>query len=164
MDVQELIQNGAVMGDPLPAPRKPVPPRSLGRPEFDKEGLTEFQALPPDKQKEELKASWADAAYILAERLKRFSMTVSRKDFGRLQQLATSAGVAYDKVIPKGESQNLNLTQNVMFNLFGSLGGDKIMRILMPPVPKPLKELENGHPGEDRPAGGEDSGEGRGDR
>ncbi len=154
----QLAQNGAEMVDlPVITTKRPAPPRSLGRPEFDKEGLEEFQVKPLDKQKETLKASWADAAYILAERLKRFSMTVSRKDFGRLQQLATSAGVAFDKVFPKGEQQSLAVHGNVMFNLFGSLGGDKIMKILSPQIPV-IKELQDArgddHSGEDRGLGG----------
>ena len=143
MEIEVIAQNGEVMVEPpLATPKRPAPPRSLGRPEFDTKALTEFQAKPPSLQKEELKASWADAAYILAERLKRFSMSVSRKDFGRLQQLATSAGVAYDKVIPKGEGSNIAIQGNVMFNLFGNLGGDKVMRILAPSVPQ-LKEPDN---------------------
>jgi len=151
-------QNGAVMADPpLATPKKSSPPRSLGRPEFDTKGLIEFQAKPLQEQKETLKASWADAAYVLAERLKRFSMSVSRKDFGRLQQLATSAGVAYDKVFPKGEQQPLAVHGNVMFNLFGSLGGDKIMSILTPQIPQP-KEPINVTPEADRIVGGGTSG------
>lgn len=161
MTVSQLLEEadiGQVMDTPLPALRKrPPPPKSLGRPEFDSKGLAEFQSKPPEKQKEELKTSWAEAAYILAERLKRFAMTVSRKDFGRLQQLATSAGVAYDKVIPKGmEQPNLAVHGNVMFNLFGSLGADKVMRILTPTV-APIKEIVDGCGSEGRQDHGEDA-------
>lgn len=119
------------------------PPKSLGRPEFDTSSLAQFQVKPQDKQKDDLKAAWADAAYILSERLKRFAMTVSRKDFGRLQQLVTSAGIAYDKVFPKGESTGAVINGNIMFNLFGSLGGEKVMRILQPPTPV-YKEIPHG--------------------
>ena len=150
--------NGEIMADlPLEAPKRPHPPKSLGRPEFDKEGLVEFQALPPDKQKEELKASWADAAYVLAERLKRFSMTVSRKDFGRLQQLSIAAGTVYDKVIPKGTEGGQVHNGNVIFNLFGSLGADKLKAILTPPLPVP-KETIDARPTADRQVGGSTSG------
>lgn len=160
----QSAHNAVEMGDLLlRTTKKPTPPRSLGRPEFDKEGLEEFQAKPLSQQKEALKASWVDAAYILAERFKRFSMTVSRKDFGRLQQLATSAGVAYDKVFPKGEQQAVAVHGNVMFNLFGSLGGDKVMQILSPPVPV-IKESIDVSPSPDREVGGEAPGEDRGDR
>lgn len=150
MDLEIEAQNGEVMADP-PAKTRPKPPRSLGRPEFDTDGLIAFNAKPPSSQKEEIKASWASAAYILAERLKRFSMTVSRKDFGRLQQLATSAGVAYDKVFPKGEHPVLEASNNVIFNLFGNLGGEQVMRILQPAIPTlpvPVKELTNGISGQ----------------
>ena len=131
----------ALTGAVIPrAKRTSIPPLSKGRPiEFDAKSLVEYQAKPPSIQKEVLKASWADAAFILAERLKRFSTTVSRKDFGRLQQLATSAGVAYDKVIPKNTSDNTLGTGNVIFNLFGSLGVDKIKAIL---APQPVQTLQ----------------------
>ena len=63
------------MGD-LTVSTKSKPPKSLGRPEFDRSALTEFQAKPPSEQKEVLKTEWADLAFILAERAKRFIITV----------------------------------------------------------------------------------------
>lgn len=136
----DLADNGEIKADPPTLP-KSVLPKSLGRPEFDRSALIEFQSQPPGKQKEVLKTEWADAAFILAERLKRFSMTVSRKDFGRLQQLVTSAGIAYDKVFPKGEQVNtVAIHGSVMFNLFGSLGQDKVTKILTPQLPPQLED------------------------
>src|SRR5688572_25189279 len=133
--------NGEIMVE-VPQSVKSRPPKSLGRPEFDRSALEGFQAKPPSEQKEVLKTEWADLAFILAERAKRFSMTVSRKDFGRLQQLTTTAGIAYDKIFPKGDpASGVAIHGNVMFNLFGNLGQEKINRILTPMAIPTVKEI-----------------------
>jgi len=116
----------------LPDRPKGRPPAfPLGRPEFNKQLLEEFKSLPHEGRRAKLKQSWAEIAFILAERAKRFGMTVSTKDFGRLQQLVISAGIAVDKVIPKTETTPVG---NIVLNLFGSIGADKMLSMVAPPA------------------------------
>ena len=115
--------------DNSPASRLPVSP---GRPAFDKGSLDEFKKLPLEKQKGKIRESWAEVAFILAARAKQFGKTVTKADFGRLQQLVTSAGIAVDKVITKGE---VPMTTNVVFNLFGGIGAERMLKVVQPQVP-----------------------------
>jgi len=130
---QETASNGEEMGKPrVLTSRKNKPPPSLGRPEFDRSALDEFKGLPHEAKRAALKQTWAEVAFVLASRAKRFGMTVSTKDFGRLQQLVTSAGIAVDKVIPKTETAHAG---NIVLNLFGSVGADKMLAMVAPPTP-----------------------------
>jgi len=128
----------------------PPMPRSPGRPvEVDKEAVSAFVAQPLKQKQVALKEDWAELAYILVNRAKRIGATISRQDFGRLQQLVTSAGIAIDKVVPKGDPpppppppvEGVNVYGNVMFNLFGSLGQAKVMDMLVPKLPQPKQEV-----------------------
>ena len=110
-------------------PQMPVSP---GRPAFDKTSLSEFAMLPLEKQKGRLRESWAEAAFVMVERAKRFAMTATKGDFGRLQQMVTSAGIATDKVIPKGEQP---MATNMVINLFGGIGAEKMLKVVQPHIP-----------------------------
>src|SRR5437867_4716880 len=101
----EPAPSGEEMGETrVLTSRKNKPPISLGRPEFDQKDLAEFKSRPMAEQRKAIERTWSEVAYILASRVRRFGMTVATKDFGRLQQLTTSAAIAKDKVFPKVEA------------------------------------------------------------
>lgn len=112
----------AVQGRKLAASSK----RTLGgRPAFNTKQHAAFTAQPIEKKAEILKRQWANIGYILLCQGERFAQSVTKKDYGRLMQLLSSAGIAYDKVVPKGESLG-----NVTFNLFKGLDSTKLATVL----------------------------------
>lgn len=96
-----------------------------GRPAFDLKKQAAFAAQPIEKKAEVLKRQWANIAYILLCQGERFAQSVTKKDYGRLMQLLSSAGIAYDKVVPKGE-----IAGSLTFNLFKGLDSDKLAQVL----------------------------------
>jgi len=109
-----------------------------GRPAFNTKQHAAFTAQPIEKKAEILKRQWANIGYILLCQGERFAQSVTKKDYGRLMQLLSSAGIAYDKVVPKGESLG-----NVTFNLFKGLDSTKLANVLgqsqvMPSSPTPI--------------------------
>ncbi len=96
-----------------------------GRPAFNTKRHAAFTAQPIEKKAEILKRQWANIGYILLCQGERFAQSVTKKDYGRLMQLLSSAGIAYDKVVPKGESLG-----NVTFNLFKGLDSTKLASVL----------------------------------
>jgi hypothetical protein len=73
-----------------------------------------------------LREEFADVAYIVLKRAKMFAPSVSKRDFGKLTMLMSSAGIAYDKVIPKGEP----LGVAIQVNLFKGLSQERIGPVL----------------------------------
>lgn len=96
-----------------------------GRPAFDTERHNKFVTQPIEKKAEVLKQQWSNIAYILLCQGERFAQSVTKKDYGRLMQLLSSAGIAYDKVVPKGE-----LAGGLTFNLFNGLDKGKLQSVL----------------------------------
>ena len=106
---------------PPPASRKTLG----GRPAFNTKQHAAFTAQPLEKKAEILKKQWANIGYILLCQGERFAQSVTKKDYGRLMQLLSSAGIAYDKVVPKGE-----LAGSLTFNLFNGLDKGKLQAVL----------------------------------
>jgi hypothetical protein len=96
-----------------------------GRPAFDAKKQAAFASQPIERKAEILKRQWANIGYILLCQAERFSQSVTKKDFGRLMQLLSSAGIAYDKVVPKGE-----VLGSLTFNLFKGLEPSKLNAVL----------------------------------
>jgi len=96
-----------------------------GRPAFNTKQHAAFTAQPLEKKAEVLRKQWANIGYILLCQAERFSQSVTKKDYGRLMQLLSSAGIAYDKVVPKGELQG-----SLTFNLFNGLDKGKLQSVL----------------------------------
>ena len=96
-----------------------------GRPAFNTKQHAAFTAQPLEKKAEVLRKQWANIGYILLCQAERFSQSVTKKDYGRLMQLLSSAGIAYDKVVPKGE-----LAGSLTFNLFNGLDKSKLQQVL----------------------------------
>lgn len=96
-----------------------------GRPAFNTKQHALFTAQPIEKKAEILKRQWANIGYILLCQGERFAQSVTKKDYGRLMQLLSSAGIAYDKVVPKGE-----MLGSLTFNLFKGLDNHKVAAVL----------------------------------
>lgn len=106
-----------------------------GRPAFNTKQHAAFTAQPLEKKAEILKRQWANIGYILLCQAERFSQSVTKKDYGRLMQLLSSAGIAYDKVVPKGE-----LAGSLTFNLFNGLDKSKLQSVLGQSQVKPSSD------------------------
>ena len=119
-----------------------IPPKASkktlgGRPAFDSKRHAQFASQPLEKKAEVLRKQWANIGYILLSQAERFSQSVTKKDYGRLMQLLSSAGIAYDKVVPKGESMG-----NIQFNLFNGLDKSKLAGVLGIAQGSPQVEVE----------------------
>lgn len=122
-------------------PRGKLPLRNAsGRPSFDTKGFAQYLDKPLSDKKKLLTEQWAQLAYILLGKATSVAMGVTKKDFGRLMQIVTTAGIAHDKLFPKG----LDVSGNLVFNLFQGLPNDKVLRVLGDvPVPseRPLDSI-----------------------
>ena len=139
-DLQELGNNFMASEKPLgvetlvdleeigiPSRGKPSPKFPLGREVFDRKGFALYQAQPLESKRELLRKSWLDVSYLALGRTTSLALTLQKKDFGRLVQLLTSAGIAYDKVFPKDIAPNNN---TLVFNLFKGLPSDRLLRVV----------------------------------
>jgi len=71
---------------------------------------------------------------LVLGKAKLLSMSLAKKDYGRLVQLLTASGIAWDKVFPKVDSVQGN---NLVLNLFNGLPKDKVVRVIGEvPIPK----------------------------
>lgn len=118
---------GTPGGLPLVARGKPSVKNPLGKVAFDTKGLRLFQAKPLETKREILRAQWSGLAYILLSKATAIAQGVSKKDFGRLMQLVTTAGISYDKVFPKVENPSVG---NLVVNLFKGLPSEKVLGVL----------------------------------
>src|SRR6185503_10344067 len=100
---------------------------------LDRESYRAFQAQSIEKKREYLKQQWLDVAYLVLGKAKLLSMSLAKKDYGRLVQLLTASGIAWDKVFPKIEGIQGN---NLVLNLFNGLPKDKVVRVIGE-VPQP---------------------------
>ena len=96
-----------------------------GRVAFNTKQHAAYTAQPLEKKAEILKRQWANVGYILLCQAERFAQSVTKKDYGRLMQLLSSAGIAYDKVVPKGE-----VLGSLTFNLFNGLDKSRLKGVL----------------------------------
>ena len=123
---------------------KPSKGQPLGRIVFDKVGFAKYRANPLETKREYLKNQWLDLTYLLLGKATALAMTVQKKDFGRLVQILTSAGIAHDKVFPKVHDASVG---NLVVNMFKGLPTDKVLRVIGgAPVP-------SGEPLEGKPLG-----------
>lgn len=100
----------------------------FGLPKNDKQALIAYTKQSKQKQREILGEQWAALAYSLVERANLYAPFITKKDFGRLQQLITTAGIAYDKVCPK-DIVHSN-TANLMVNLFHGLDTKQLAQVV----------------------------------
>ena len=113
---------------------KPSSKHPLGRVAFNTRGLTVFQSKPLESKRDILRDQWASLAYVLLGKANAISQSVTKKDFGRLMQLVTTAGISYDKVFPKVENPSVG---NLVVNLFKGLPSEKVLGVLgAAPTPK----------------------------
>ncbi len=124
----------AVPSKPKGKTPKYIPP---SKQPLDRQALAAFQAQPLDKKKEYLRNEFLTIAYLVSGKAKLLSMSLAKKDYGRLVQLLTAVGISWDKVFPKDIPPSGN---NLVLNLFNGLPRDKIVRVIgeVPtPVPTP---------------------------
>lgn len=114
-------------GQGIPNRGKPSKKHPLGREVFDTKGLIEYKAKPLESKRDILKNQWLDLSYVLLGKANSIAPTLLKKDYGRLVQLLTSAGIAYDKVFPKAEQSSVS---NLVVNMFKSLPNDKVLRVI----------------------------------
>lgn len=101
---------------------------------LDRNAYEAFRAQPLEKKREYLKDQWLEVAYLVLGKAKLLSMSLAKKDYGRLVQLLTASGIAWDKVFPKADSVQGN---NLVLNLFNGLPKDKVVRVIGEvPTPK----------------------------
>lgn len=109
-----------------------------GRVAFDRKGFTLYQGQPIDSKREYLKNQWLDLTYLLLGKATTLAQTVTKKDFGRLVQILTSAGIAHDKVFPKVIDPSVN---HLVVNMFKGLPSEKVLRVIGE-IPSPQIPLE----------------------
>ena len=117
---------------------KPSSKFTLGRVAFDRKGFSQYQAETIDNKREYLKNQWLDLTYILLGKATTMAQSVQKKDFGRLVQILTSAGIAHDKVFPKVNDPSVS---NLVVNMFKGLPNDKVLRVIGG-IPSPQLPLE----------------------
>ncbi len=111
----------------IPGRGKPTKAQPLGRQVFDRVGFAKYRAESIDSKREYLKTQWLDLTYLLLGKATSMALTVQKKDFGRLVQILTSAGIAHDKVFPKVNDPSVN---NLVVNMFKGLPNDKVLRVI----------------------------------
>lgn len=121
---------------------KYLPPSKV---KFDHLGYATYQAQPLDSKREYLRQQWLDVSYLALGKAKQLAMSLAKKDYGRLVQLLTSAGIAYDKVFPKVDTAQGN---TLVFNLFKGLSTEKLLKVVgqveLPRVELPTGEVPTG--------------------
>lgn len=114
----------AAVGQGKPPRVKPLAP---SKEPFDHNEYTSFQGKPVESKREYLKLQWLDIAYLTLYRGKLFARSMTKKDYGRLVQLLTAGGIAWDKVFPKVDTVQGN---NLVLNLFNGLPKDRVVRVI----------------------------------
>ena len=119
---------------PLIARGKPSVKNPLGKVAFDTRGFQLFQAKPLETKRDILRSQWSGLAYILLSKATAIAQGVSKRDYGKLLQLVTTAGISYDKVFPKVDNPSVG---NLVVNLFKGLPNDKVLGVIgSSPTPK----------------------------
>lgn len=117
---------------------KPSKKQPLGRVVFDAKGLSLYNAKPLEDKREYLKNQWLTLTYLLLGKANAMAQSVQKKDFGRLVQILTSAGIAHDKVFPKVNDPSVS---HLVVNMFKGLPTDKVLRVIGG-IPSPQLPLE----------------------
>jgi len=113
----------------------------IGRTSYDLQAHHDFMKLPYEKRVEAIKEQWGEVAYVLVTRVKRLAMAGKvDENTGKLAQIATSAGIAHDKFMPK--TQTLT-PKNLIVQLFGTLPKESLMKVISPDTPSLEIEVEN---------------------
>ena len=113
-------------------PADNLPGPGPGRPPGEYKQLDAYQTLPPAGKRARLENEWAALAFILVAKANRFAKSMGAKDYGRLARLVRSAATAKESVFPEAAPLG---TGNIVFNLFGNIGADRIKQIIEPPIP-----------------------------
>ena len=95
-----------------------------GRPAWDSVSSEAFSLKPLESKREILNTKWAQIAYEALSVAERSSRSIAKKDWGKLVQLLTAAGISYDKVWPKAVGPVLQ------FNLFKGLDQGRLQRVV----------------------------------
>ena len=128
----------------IPGRGKITKAQPLGRQVFDRVGFKAYRAQPIDSKREYLKTQWLDLTYLLLGKATSMALTVQKKDFGRLVQILTSAGIAHDKVFPKVNDPSVS---NLVVNMFKGLPTDKVLRVIGDiPTPRGHENALSGEP------------------
>ena len=106
-----------------------LPAQGPGRMGNDQKALDAFHKEPKHKQREMVENEWAQVAYALSLRAKRFAKGAIAADFGKLYQIVMAGAIAKDKAYPPKEAP---VQGNIVFNLFGKLGAEDVRNILQP--------------------------------
>ncbi len=107
-----------------------------------RKGFLAYRAKPLQEKREYLKDQWLDVTYLLLQKASSLACTVQKKDFGRLVQILTSAGIAHDKVFPKVNDPSVS---NLVVNMFKGLPTEKVLRVIGG-APTPSGETLEGKP------------------
>jgi hypothetical protein len=112
----EGLQNAT---PPVKRLNKPGRPRGMDNTPFivDPVDFDAFKAMPIPRKGAYLREEFAQVSYLVLKRAKQFAPSVSKIDFGKLTMLMSSAGIAYDKVVPKGESLGVAIQVNLFKGL-----------------------------------------------
>lgn len=121
-------------GLPLTGRIKPSVSNPLGKIGFDRQALLAYMDKSLESKRNHLREEWLTLSYLLLGKANAMALTVTKKDFGRLVQILTSAGIAHDKVFPKVNDVGVS---NLVVNMFKGLPNDKVLRVIGgAPVPK----------------------------
>lgn len=112
---------------------KPPSEPGLGANTYSDRQLAKEFSLSIDNKGKLVREKWGNTALVLAMRAQKASQTYGKKDFNALYRLILSAGIATDKAFPQQEKP---LGNNLVVNLFSSLGTEALSSILKPVLPK----------------------------
>jgi hypothetical protein len=104
----------------------------LGSLAYSDKTMAPYFTQPLGKKGEHGRDKWANTALVLVHRAQKAAQTYGKKDFNALYRLVLSAGIAYDKAWP---TQQVPSGNNLIVQLFGSLGSDTAKAILEPRHP-----------------------------
>lgn len=94
--------------------------------------IAAYEALSVEKQRDVLRKGWGHVAYVLLDQAKRHAPHLTKKDYGRLMQLVTTAGIAYDKFVPKDMAGSGSV--GVILGLFHGMDKQAVGKVLGPVV------------------------------
>jgi hypothetical protein len=135
MDEDKPLDNNPIdpPGSRKKAPRKPPKVQGLGVNMYSDKELSKDFSLSIDTKGKLVRDTWSNTALVLAKRAQKAAQSFGKKDFNSLYRLILSAGIAMDKAFPPSDKP---LGNNLVVNLFSSLGGASIDSILKPVLPK----------------------------
>lgn len=109
---------------------KPLPPSQAP---FDTKGYNSFKAKSLEEKRKYLRDQWLEVGYLSLGKARDTAKSITKKDYGRLVQILMAAGIAWDKVFPKGETVGSNL----VLNIFNGLPRERVCNVIgAQPTPK----------------------------